>query len=64
MIKYGSIEYFKLLELKSNISGYGIDKLDLENMNKLRLEVDIKLKASEDAYNDYIRKSRAVSTNG
>jgi hypothetical protein len=56
MIKYGTPEYFKLLELKRDISGFGIDKLSLENIDKLRLEVNIKIKASENEYNERIRK--------
>lgn len=64
MIKYGSMEYFRLLELKRDISGFGVDKLGLENIDKLRMEVDIKLKASENEYHNDLRKSRTEEVNG
>jgi len=43
-IKYGSIEYFSLLEFQDKIRSDRYDKFDLPSLNKLRLEVEIKIK--------------------
>jgi len=55
MIKYGSFEYFSLLELRKNINSLQLDKLGLDSLDKLRFEVDLKIKASEADYNEQIR---------
>lgn len=55
MIKYGSIEYFSLLELKKNLGGQSLNKLDLQYLDKLRLEVDQKIKVSDLEYNERIK---------
>lgn len=47
MIKYGSIEYFGLLTFQDKLRDRGLDKLDLVNLDKLRCEIDIKVKAIE-----------------
>jgi hypothetical protein len=64
MIKYGSIEYFSLLELYNSIKGWKYDKFGLENLDKLKLEIEIKIKASEHEYHERIRKSRTEETTG
>jgi hypothetical protein len=43
MIKFGSIEYFRLLDFRDRLRNRGYDKLDLFNLDKLRNEIDIKI---------------------
>jgi hypothetical protein len=45
MIKFGDIEYFTLLELQSKLIYRGYDKLDLLTLDKLRNEVEMKIRA-------------------
>jgi phenylalanyl-tRNA synthetase beta subunit len=45
MIHFGDIEYFTLLELQQRLKAYDYDKLDLENLDRLRAEVDRKVAA-------------------
>lgn len=45
MIKFGDIEYFTLLDLRDKLKYYQYNKLDLVNLDKLRLEVDMKIDA-------------------
>ncbi len=47
MIKYGDIEYFTLLDLQDNLRSRRYDKLDLSMLDKLRNEIDIKIKRIE-----------------
>lgn len=47
MIKFGSIEYFTLLDLQSKLKYRAYDKLDLEQLNRLRYEVEVKIKSIE-----------------
>jgi hypothetical protein len=44
-IKYGDIEYFTLLDLRDKLKYFQYDKLDLVNLDKLRIEVAIKIEA-------------------
>lgn len=44
-IKFGDIEYFTLLELQSRLKFLGYNKLDLLCLDKLRYEVEVKIKA-------------------
>lgn len=43
-IKFGDIKYFELLELERKLKGRSYDKLDLLCLDKLRNEVDTKIK--------------------
>lgn len=43
MIKSGSIQYFELLSLRDRLKSWHLDKLDLICLDKLRLEIDIKI---------------------
>ena len=45
MIKYGDIEYFTLLDLRDKLKYIQYDKLDLQNLVRLRSEVEIKIEA-------------------
>ncbi len=45
MIKYGSIEYFELLSFNDKLKSRHLDKLDLQNLDRLRFEVQIKIEA-------------------
>jgi hypothetical protein len=47
MIKYGSIEYFELLDLRDRIASDKYNKFDLVNLDKLRFEVNNKIAAIE-----------------
>lgn len=42
-IKYGSVEYFTLLDLNERLQAWKYDKLDLLNLDKLRSEVEMKI---------------------
>lgn len=44
-IEYGTIEYFSLLDLSDRLKAWKWDKLDLQNLDKLRLEVEQKIAA-------------------
>lgn len=50
MIKYGSIEYFTLLELQDTLKSPKYSKLDLITLMKLRTEIAIKLGAIHDKH--------------
>lgn len=43
-IKFGDIEYFTLLDLQQKLKRWDYDRLDLLSLDKLRLEVEIKIK--------------------
>jgi hypothetical protein len=43
IIQYGSVEFFMLESLKTDISSKSLDKLGLTNLDKLRHEVDFAL---------------------
>jgi len=43
MIKTGDIEYFELLELQDYLKAHRLDKLGLENIDRLRSEIEIKI---------------------
>jgi hypothetical protein len=45
MIKYGSVEYFELLDLRDRLKAWKYDKLGLQNLDRLRNEVSIKIEA-------------------
>lgn len=45
MIKFASTEYFTLLDLRDKLKYMDYDKLDLLSLDKLRYEVEIKIKA-------------------
>jgi len=47
MIKYGDIEYFTLLDLQDNLQSRRYDKLDLSMLDKLRNEIDLKIRRIE-----------------
>lgn len=57
MIKYGTVEYFELLNLQDKLKAWKWDKLDLLNLDKLRIEVDMKVKAINQVHNDERRIS-------
>ena len=44
-IDYGTVEYFTLLDLSDRLKAWKYDKLDLLNLDKLRLEVEQKIAA-------------------
>ena len=44
-IKYGSTQYFGLLDFQDKINYRGYEKFDLVTLDKLRAEVEIKIKA-------------------
>lgn len=56
-IKFGSVEYFELLSLQDKLRGWRYDKLDLEYLDKLRHEVNIRVKAAQMEYTESIKKS-------
>ena len=43
MIKTGDLEYFELLELQDYLKAHRLDKLGLENIDRLRSEIEIKI---------------------
>jgi len=43
MIKFGDINYFTLINLQDKLKYVAYDKLDLNYLDKLRMEVDIKV---------------------
>ena len=43
MIKSGSIEYFELLTFRDKLNSFRLNKLDLNYLDKLRMEVDLKI---------------------
>lgn len=43
MIKSGSIEYFELLTFRDKLKSFRLNKLDLNYLDKLRMEVDLKI---------------------
>ena len=43
MIKSGSIEYFELLTFRDKLKSLRLNKLDLNYLDKLRMEVDLKI---------------------
>jgi hypothetical protein len=51
-IKYGTVEYFTLEGLGDKLRAYSLDKLDLQYLDRLRMEVDMKIKAIQMEYND------------
>ena len=61
MIKYGDIEYFSLLNLQDKLKAWSYTNLDLQYLDKLRMEIDIKIKAIHEEHNVRIR---ATSTRG
>jgi len=42
-IKYGSIEYFMMLDFRDRLKYRNLDKLDLEYLDRLRGEIDSKI---------------------
>lgn len=56
-IKYGSIEYFALLNLQDRLKLWSYDKLNLVYLDKLRAEIDMKMKAINFEYTEQIKKS-------
>lgn len=44
-IEFGSIEYFELLSFQDRLKGFGLNKLDLQYLDKLRMEVELKVQA-------------------
>jgi len=42
-IKYGSIEYFMMLDFRDRLRYRNLDKLDLEYLDRLRGEIDSKI---------------------
>jgi len=44
-IELGTIEYFTLLDFSDMLKAWKYDKLDLQNLDKLRLEVEQKIAA-------------------
>lgn len=44
-IEYGTVEYFTLLDLSDRLKAWKYDKLDLQNLNKLRFEIEQKIAA-------------------
>lgn len=43
MIKSGSIEYFELLTFRDSLKSWRLNKLDLNYLDKLKMEVDLKI---------------------
>lgn len=44
-IKYGDIEYFTLVDLQDKLKRFDYDKLDLQYLNNLRNEINLKIEA-------------------
>lgn len=44
-IKFGDLEYFELLSLQDYLKSWRLSKLDLQYWDKLKMEVDMKIKA-------------------
>jgi len=44
-IEFGSLEYFELLGLQDKLKGYRLDGLELENLDRLRSEIERKVEA-------------------
>jgi predicted nucleotidyltransferase len=44
MIKFGDIEYFELLGLRDKLKNFNYDRLDLVSLDKLRNEIEIKIR--------------------
>lgn len=55
-IKYGDIEYFTLEGLRDKLRAWKYDKLDLEYLDKLRMEIDIKIRAIHNEYTNRIKR--------
>lgn len=53
MIKFASIQYFELLDLRTKLKSRALDKLDLINLDKLRNEVEMKIQQI-----DYLEKNK------
>ena len=60
MIKYGTIEYFTLEGLRDKLRGHQYDKLDLLFLDKLKMEIDIKLKAIQNEYTERLQRSKSA----
>lgn len=43
MIKFGSIDYFELVAFRDRLKSWSLNKLDLNYLDKLRMEVDLKI---------------------
>lgn len=56
-IKYGSVEYFQLESLYDKLKWWGYDKYDLLFLDKLRMELQLKIKAIEHEHINRIRKT-------
>lgn len=56
-IKFGDIEYFEILSLQDELKYWKYDKFNLSYLDKLRMEIDLKIKAINQEYNDRIRIS-------
>ena len=52
MIKTGDLEYFELLELQDYLKAHRLDKLGLENIDRLRSEIEIKIEEIHSAVVD------------
>ena len=47
MIKFGSVEYFRLIYLRDKLGIEDYNKLDLLYLDKLKMEIEIKIKQIE-----------------
>lgn len=56
MIKYGSIEYFTLEGLRDKLRDRHYDKLDLQYLDKLKMEIDLKIKAINQQYHEQLQR--------
>jgi hypothetical protein len=59
-IDYGTVEYFTLLDLSDRLKVWQYDKLDLQNLDKLRFEVEQKLAAINHERDEKIREKCRV----
>jgi len=59
MIKYASIEYFTLLDLRDKLLYRDYDKLDLISLDRLRNEVETKILQIHTQHNEQKHKTES-----
>jgi hypothetical protein len=55
-IKFGDVEYFELLSLQDSLKYWKYDKFDLQYLDKLKLEIEMKIKAINYEHTEKIRR--------
>jgi predicted nucleotidyltransferase len=58
-IKYGDIEYFTLVDLSDKLKNIHYNKLDLVNLDKLKLEIDMKIQKIHNDRNEYLKNRKS-----